>query len=243
MMRIAGVLAAALPGLAAWLTLAHAGDTANVNVLGFSPDGRVFAFEEYGVQDGSGFPYAHRFYIDTSTDKFVSGTPIRVLLEDEGQDVQAARAQARARGEKLFKDALLDRFRGNLAAFNAITEDSADPHRIAANPRPVYPPVDPMLEFRLDEFGMAPPERCEGLGDVSGFSLIRIDSRPNGRTKLIHQDTALPLSRGCPNGYRLGGVQTFFPQTGDPVYAVLISIRRYGFEGPDYRWIAATGRL
>ena len=46
---------------------ALAGDFANLNVLGFSSDGNIFAFEQYGVQDGSGFPYADRFYIDTNT--------------------------------------------------------------------------------------------------------------------------------------------------------------------------------
>jgi predicted secreted protein len=25
-------------------------------------------------------------------------------------------------------------------------------------------------------------------------------------------------------------------------YAVLIAVRRFGFEGPDYRWIAVTGK-
>ena len=40
---------------------ASAGDTATPQVLGFSADGKVFAFEEYGIQDGSGFPYANRF--------------------------------------------------------------------------------------------------------------------------------------------------------------------------------------
>jgi predicted secreted protein len=242
-MRIAGLIAVAMSALMGWAAPAAAGDTAEVNVLGFTPDGRVFAFEEYGVQDGSGFAYAHRFYIDTASDKFVAGTPIRVMLEDEGQSVQAARAQARSRGEKLFRDALLDRNRGNLVAFNAVTEHSADPHRIAASPRPVFPPIDPVLEFRLDEFGVTPPERCDGLGDIAGFRLLRIDSTPNGRTRLLHEDQKIPLSRGCPDGYRLGGVQTFFPESGSPVYAILIAIRRYGFEGPDFRWIAATGRL
>jgi len=56
---------------------ALAGDTAEINVLGFSADGSIFAFEEYGVQDGSGFPYANRFYIDTASDKFLPGTPVR----------------------------------------------------------------------------------------------------------------------------------------------------------------------
>ena len=40
-----------------------AGDVSALQILGFTPDGGVFAFEDYGIQDGSGFPYASRFYI------------------------------------------------------------------------------------------------------------------------------------------------------------------------------------
>jgi hypothetical protein len=47
--------------MGAWPLVAQAGDAAKLDILGFSKDGGVFAFEEYGVQDGSGFPYANRF--------------------------------------------------------------------------------------------------------------------------------------------------------------------------------------
>jgi predicted secreted protein len=52
----------------------RAGDVAELAILGFSQSGGIFAFEEYGVQDGSGFPYANRYYIDTATDSYVKGT-------------------------------------------------------------------------------------------------------------------------------------------------------------------------
>lgn len=242
-MRIPAMPAAALAAALTWIAPAAAGDVAAVNVLGFSPDGRVFAFEEYGVQDGSGFPYAHRYYLDTATDTFVSGTPIRVMLEDETAGVQAARAQAKLRGEKLFKDTTLDANRGNLAGYNAVTEDSADPHRLAVNPRPVFPAIDAPLELRLEEFAFEAPERCRDIADIKGFRLLRVDASPNGRTKLLHEDAKIPLSRGCPTAYRLSGIQTFYPRNGAPVYAALIAIQRYGFEGPDYRFIAYTERL
>jgi len=222
---------------------ARAGDTASVEIIGFSPDGRVFAFEEYGIQDGSGFPYSHRFYIDTSNDKFLANTPIRVTIEDEGATLDDARKRAKLRGEKIVADAVLARNRGVTAGFNAVTELSADPFRMAVNPRPVHPPVDDPVEFRLEEIAMAPIERCEGLGDIVGIRLIRVAAAPGERTELRHEDQKIPLSRGCPVGYRIGGLQTFFPDNGQPVYALLIAIRRFGFEGPDYRWIAATGRL
>ncbi|HTV70997.1 MAG TPA: DUF2259 domain-containing protein [Rhizobiaceae bacterium] len=222
-----------------------AGDTASVEVLGFSRDGGVFAFEEYGIQDGSGFPYAHRFYIDTATDKFLANTPIRVTLEDENATLEQARGRAKTRGEKIIQDSSLARNKGYTAGFNAVTESSADPFRMAVNPRAVFPPIDAPLEFRLEERDVAPPERCEGLGDVKGFRLLKIRPVPNGKVELRYEDKTIPLSRGCPTGYRLSGIQTLFPRSGDDkaVYAVLIGVERWGFEGPDFRWIAITGRF
>src|SRR5690606_4210255 len=69
----------------------RAGDVAELDILGFSQNGGIFAFEEYGVQDGSGFPYANRYYIDTATDSYVKGTPVRVRIDDENASLQAAR--------------------------------------------------------------------------------------------------------------------------------------------------------
>ncbi|MBZ9963064.1 DUF2259 domain-containing protein [Mesorhizobium sp. B292B1B] len=43
------------------LVAARAGDVAELEILGFTKDGGVFAFEEYGVQDGSGFPCGNRY--------------------------------------------------------------------------------------------------------------------------------------------------------------------------------------
>jgi len=236
-------MAAALLATVLVAVPSRAGDLAAVEVLGFSADGSVFAFEEYGVQDGSGFPYAHRFYINTANDKFLAGTPIRVLIEDEFATVQNARATARARGEKIMKDATLTANRGHLAGFNAVTELNADPYRMIVNPRPVFSPVDAPLEFRLEEFQVEAPARCDGFGDIAGFRLLKMRPVPGGKIELRHEDATIPLSRGCPQGYRLGGIQTFFPQTGKAAYAVLIAIQRFGFEGPDFRWIAATGRI
>ena len=221
---------------------ANAGDVAELEILGFSSDGGVFAFEEYGVQDGSGFPYANRYYIDTADDTFLKGTPIRVRLDDETATLDAARLQARQKGEAIISQAELTANRGITAGFNPVTELSADPHRMAVNPRPIFSPVDQPLEFRLDEVGMNNTEGCESQGEINGFRLLRIEAQDGGTTKLLHEDKSIPKSRGCPNGYRIGAVQTFSMDSLSG-YAVLISVRQYGFEGPNFRWIAVTGRL
>ncbi len=224
---------------------ARAGDAAYLEILGFSADGGIFAFEEYGIQDGSGFPYAERFYVDVDNDSWLPGTPIRVRLDDETASVEQARQQARTQGQSIISDNVLATHRGDTAGMSPVTEYSADPHRMAVNPRPVFPPVDDPLEFRIEEVTVSPPERCEGLGwDIKGFRLTRIDAVPGGTTELVHEDGAsVPSSRGCPLGYRIGAIQTFFPQPGSPSYAALIAIRTFGFEGPDHRWMAIVGRL
>ena len=241
-MRIAVLVCTWLLVQLANVAEASAGDVAELEILGFSKDGGVFAFEEYGVFDGSGFPYANRYYIDTSTDSFLKGTPIRVRLDDENAKLDAARLQARQKGEAIVSQAELSANRGITAGFNPVTELSADPHRMAVNPRPIFSPVDQPLEFRLDEIGMNNTEGCDSQGEINGFRLLRIEAQNGGTTKLLHEDMSIPKSRGCPNGYRIGAVQTFSMDSLS-AYAVLIAVRQYGFEGPDFRWIAVTGRL
>ncbi|WP_378942732.1 DUF2259 domain-containing protein [Mesorhizobium sp. ANAO-SY3R2] len=239
-MKLSKFLCLAGMSLLAATHAAQAGDAAELNVLGFSADGKLFAFEEFGIQDGSGFAYANRFYIDTTTDKFVPETPVRVQMEDESVGLPVARDQARERGEKIAKDADLAANRGHLAGFNAVTEISADPHRMVVNPRPVFPPIDAQMEFKLEEISLGQIERCPGIGPIKGFKLVQVGE--GGKTTVLQEDKDVPASRGCPTGYRIGGVQTFFAPGGTMAYVVLVTVIRHGFEGPDHRWIAVTGR-
>lgn len=222
---------------------AKAGDVAELDILGFSQDGGIFAFEEFGVQDGSGFPYANRYYVDTATDSYVQGTPIRVRIDDEAAGLQAARDKAREQGEAIVKQSELAANRGYTAGSNAVTELSADPLRMAVNPRPVFPAIDKPLEFRLEILPFGEAEQCHGMGEASGFRLLRIDATDGGMTQLVHEDKSVPQSRGCPTGYSIGAIQTFSSQGSPSHYAVLIAVRKVGFEGPDHRWMAVTGKF
>ena len=221
-------------------TPAVAGDTANLNILRFSADGRTFAFEEYGIQDGSGFPYANRYYLDVDNDDFLPGTPVRVLFEDETKPLYAVRAQAGEQGNAILTNQELQQNPGFLAGFNAVTELSADPYRMLVSPRPVFPSIDQNMEFRLEEFALKGPDHCDDASNpTKGYRLTAIHA--DGRTETLHEDTAIPESRGCATGYRIGGVQTFFGPGDRLAFAVLITVQRQGFEGPDHRWIANTG--
>lgn len=91
------VLAATLLMVA---SAAQAGDAAARRIIGFSPDGSYFAFEQYGTLDAgaSDSGWSEIDIIDTRTDEFVGGKPIRIVDEtEEGTlTLDQARAQAAA---------------------------------------------------------------------------------------------------------------------------------------------------
>eukprot|EP01036_Dinobryon_divergens_P042760 gene42760-56842_t len=75
-----GVLAASARLAASCLALltlavvpALAGDRALIDFIGYSEDGQYFAFEEYGIGDGSGAPYSHIFIVDLAADAWGDG--------------------------------------------------------------------------------------------------------------------------------------------------------------------------
>ena len=236
----------ALLGLitAMWPMAANAGDAARLNILGFSEDGGIFAFEEYGVQDGSGFPYANRFYIDTSTDRFLARTPVRIRIDDENASVATARDEARRLGESAtsLDDSNLTANIGNTVASNPVTELSADPFKVKVNPRPVFPAIDSALTFTLVETAERPSAACQNIGEIKGFRLFLHQDKPGAEPEALHVDTSVPASRGCPQGYSIGAIQSYFPDRGTSVIAVLVAVRSFGFEGPDHRWLAVTTR-
>ena len=223
-------------------TLAGAGDIARRDVIGFSAHGDHFAFEEYGIQDGSGFPYSNIYVIDVATDSWLPGTPLRVRLDDETAGLEKARAEARSKAQPI-----LDRFAIVIppfhAASNPVTETSADPYRVTINPRPVLPAIDDPLAFALETFPLASSKICQSFGQMNGFALSVERLSQTGKAALIHKDKAIPRPRGCPLDYRIADIFTFYPTGRAPVFAALIQIIAVGFEGPDGRFLAVTGTL
>ncbi len=123
-------------------SIAFAGDAASRKILGFSPDGRYFAFEQYGVQDGSGFPYAEVFVIDTEEDKWVAEGPVRKRIDDEKATLAEARkaASAAARPQIETYDVSED---GERLASNPRAELSADPRKVVVNASHLAVPTTP----------------------------------------------------------------------------------------------------
>ncbi|MCL6708360.1 DUF2259 domain-containing protein [Pseudomonas sp. R2.Fl] len=222
---------------------AFAGDIAAVNPLGFSPDGKIFAFEQYGIQDGSGFPYSEIFVIDTQADSYLPGTPYRIRIDDENAGLSEARAKSLDRARPLLQQHRAGDHPGNLVAFNPVSELDDDPHRLRYRAYPAEPAFGGAYALELEEFDQTPSASCKDmLETVKGFRLRLAESDDKPASAMLHEDTAVPQSRRCPTGYRLGGVVTFHPTQGETVHVALVLVLSYGFEGRDGRWIAVPYR-
>lgn len=230
-------LAASL-GLILLASPAFAGDAAAIDPIGFSADGRYFAYEEYGVQDGSGFPYGSIFLVDLIEDKWV-GTPIRVRLDDESATLDAARQKALAEAKPMLEKAALT-VPAHPLFMNADGEVGADglEVRFGMFGNGLDEPRD-QFKLKLETFASTTTEPCASFGmedPVKGFALTLADSAGNAAE--IHRDTAVPASRRCVSDYRFYAVLSAFPVglSASPLVGV-ISVYSLGFEGPDRRFV------
>jgi len=219
---------------------AQAGDFASEDVIGFSPDGRYFGFEEYGVEDGSGFPYSNIFIIDLETDTFVPQTPVRERLDDEKAALNDARAAARERAQALFSQYQLTlpattvyaRGLGDFANFEGgLTQEIVTKIYFPDFSDPTAPARD---GFDLILRHIPAPSVASCPIDTIGFQLEKID--PDGKRRFVHRDEKIFKSRGCPLKYRISKVYVPAFEKGD-FAAVLISVFQTGFEGLDQRFI------
>jgi predicted secreted protein len=220
------------------ISTALAGDRALLNAIGYSEDGRYFAFEEFGVQDGSGFAYSNIYLIDIAEDKWVEGSPYRVRSEEEMTPLHVIRAQA---ASQAFAD--LEAYGivtpADMIAFQADGEPEIDQTSIAFNvPGFMGPaPRDEMYEIALDIFKAPSTEPCvDYMGqEPMGFAVNLTDL--DGNTDRIYEDGHIPKSRGCPITYRPTAVFMPFQSYSLDHAVLLVSVWAHGFEGPDRRFI------
>ncbi|ODT65656.1 MAG: hypothetical protein ABS75_30595 [Pelagibacterium sp. SCN 63-23] len=229
-----GLLTTALV-LAAAPTLA--GDRALLDLVGFSQDFRYFAFEEFGIQDGSGFAYANLYIVDLSTDSWVVGTPIRVRADDEERSLGAVRAEALSQAQSHIDDFRIE-VPADLLALNGDGAPASDGKKLAFG-FPTYLPGALSGDYALSlaTFDTKAASPCaEWFGSApKGYALTIAD---NGTKRLVHRDAGLPRSRGCPSDYRIHGVVAPFGSASLSNAVAIISVYPGGFEGPDRRFLA-----
>jgi predicted secreted protein len=233
---VTALLAASFMALWGLAVPAKAGDRAQLDLIGYSEDGRYFAFEEYGIQDGSGFAYSSIYIIDLVKDAWVSGTPFSG--QAEGEEIALVDTRAKVRG---LAQAELDRLAITVAAEmvamngDGVPENDADALRFGA---PGYLPGMVIGDYTLSvsTFAAPSPMPCKDWLENKPLG-YELTLSGDGDTRVVHRDTNLPRSRGCPSGYRIYGV-AMTPYVGFASAVALVSLYRFGFEGPDRRFLA-----
>ncbi|QKD06032.1 DUF2259 domain-containing protein [Mesorhizobium loti R88b] len=249
---------------------AQAGDAAARRIIGFSPDGAYFAFEQYGELDAgaSASGYSEIDIIDTRTDEFVGGKPILVVDESEESTLtlDQARTQAAAKAAPiLMKYAIAMRgqqtasdrftFPGDIVGYSDISRLEQISQKWLS---PLYDETE-VSTIQLDEILANSTADCSASfednqalrgdktlqGDKTGKALgfrLTLQGQDGKPFKTLHEDKAVPGSRNCPTSYSLSESYEYTPSGKPAVIVVLVQRFSQGFEGRDRRFIAVTGQ-
>ena len=247
-MRRNGVLAASARLAASCLALltlaavpALAGDRALIDFIGYSEDGQYFAFEEYGIGDGSGAPYSHIFIVDLATDAWVDGAPVSVDklsdVDPEATPLSAVRTQTRDKAKNKLAALRID-VPVEILSLLGEGVSGADGKSVDLSTPMCCGPgqtQDDAFTLTLSTFPIASVETwCADMNPV-GYAL---SFKAEGEPVDLHRDGArLPKSRGCTLDYRIYAVVQPF-EGGAGGRMAIVSSYPYGLEGPDRRFLA-----
>jgi predicted secreted protein len=218
---------------------ATAGDYAHLNFIGFSKDGRYLAFEEYGVSDGSGFPYASIYFIDTAKNTYAA-PPVTARIESETATEASVRSRVLVQADKKLKQFAI--VKGNTGKhvvshkINDLTLDETEniirfAEEIDSNYR------RGVHELALRSIPVSPKE-CEAYSIETVMLQLTLANKDDETSKVLQKDTSLPQSRGCVLSYRVQDVYLY-----KDFAAVFINVYTPGFEGQDMRFMAVTGAI
>lgn len=216
----------------------------------FSGEGRYFAFEQFGIQDGSGFPYSKITVIDLDKDRWAV-PPVNIRLENEDASLVQARAEAAAKAKPIL-DKFGIRAPGETLASNPATEFVSDRRKVTF--APYYQSLGPDSKthtlpqsgrFTLAATLIAFPigEACYGEEAAQyGFALTLSDNDA-GTSREIYRDKSIPASRLCPMTYDLADIFVYRKFGSRDRHVALIGVYTRGFEGLDRRLLAVPFEL
>lgn len=223
--------------LAVAATPATAADRAVPELIGYSEDGRYFAFESYGIHDGSGAPFSSITMLDLDGDP---KTRLGYFAQEGGEDDSLASIRERLHADAA---ATLSKYALTQPAqyVSMVGDGVADANGFALRfGEPGSGQVGMVYQERLlklETFETGDTTGCsEDEGHSQGLSLFAVES---AGVRQLFSDSVndLPDWRDCPADYRLYAVVA--PYNGDMTRAVaLLSVYHLGWEGLDRNFIA-----
>jgi predicted secreted protein len=228
--------------LSAFLGMAPAlaADGAQSRAIGYSADGKYFAFEQFGVQDGSGFPYWDVFVLDLAANDWVKGTPVRILVEDEEQRLPEARRQAMAKAGPVIERLAITE-PADLLLANPFTE--AVPDRTRVRFGIFHNTMEPPYELSVANVDLPAPADCSDPDFKPYGMALTLKVLTTGKSVTIARDESIPKSRLCPLRYDIEAVYTPSGFGNPGLQVALIGVYSRGFEGENRRIIAVPFEL
>jgi predicted secreted protein len=211
-----------------------AGDTASFVDLGFSPDGRIYMFAQYGVQSKTLRPWADLFVVDVPRNNFVSGGRISYVHDSPvlaGQDGSGALYRIISRNAGLADQHGVNFLRQGQPLYIALDND---------------PPFSgESIEFRDFESGnsfranLVPFVEGSGENLKSSFYINLENTSRNGTRKTYVVGTP-QLKRPLIASYRIKKVM-IAPHDGSIIF--VIEMKRQADGGYDIRYMVEAARL
>lgn len=250
MLRLAALVATATM----FSSAALAGDAAALRVIGFSLDGTVFAFEQYTTIYEEEAAFAEYVFIDTRIDRYLPGTPIKVLLrDDDGNDEKKAREVAATKAAPLIAAHSIGQLGARIEGKASMALDEIGIYQMDTGPLAKAQSFT-LPDGRKGQFVVAqrPLGRaeCEGVGGrgtkgkiaVAGLKLtLMLDRKP----MILQEDRQLPQARRCVSGYGIAEAYLHTAPDGTVTVAAIIeAVDNHDYHaGPNRRFMAVTRRL
>ena len=231
------LLAISRPGLA--------GDRDQLEFLGFSRGGQFAAYEIHGISDGSGFPYSEVFVIEVEKNVY-SGGPYYARGDDAGASdkesdklLKETRRKASSKAQNHLKKVGIDgSAKGKLLVHHPRSDVGTDSKTVRFMINDELPNGGDTMRLELSESAISLPG-CDSLGVKASLLELGLMSEQSKRKIALQKDERVPSSRGCAYDYRIESVH--YHPAGSLL--VFVSYLRPGYEGPDRKYLAVSGKL
>ncbi|GGJ19734.1 hypothetical protein GCM10008938_02330 [Deinococcus roseus] len=199
------------------LTPALAADQSTLQFLGFSRDGKYAAYEQYGIHDGSGFPFSEIVVLNVSQNKTV--VSVNKSLQQDGSTIDGARAQA-LKAAQLSKYGIQSSNLGRSVYASPLGKSSVQ------------------FQAKNKSYAMGVQPITFKTSSCINPSVRGVNVQLN--KKVIFKDLALPKDRVCAQKYAIQQVRVWDKNRG---FIAFLRYEKDGFEGPDVRFWAVSGLL
>lgn len=211
------------------LSPVYAADLYNFRNLGFSPDGRYYAYANSVVQDGSGFPHASVYLMNVAKNSLVRSATLTIKDDSSYEESDALR--------RVLPQMHLEAFRiypgQNLGVELALTQSHSHQATFTDNGRKYALDL-----VESDAGNESQRSYCKDAGRGSKLIALALTDLSSQRRIVLEDEHVQPKSRYCSFDFKLEKVLRF-----NGKIAVALSYQSPGFEGPDTKYKVITAKL